>query len=69
MWTAIVTAASNGLAAVGGWFNWASQRMALKNTATMQANAQAVQDQKTKDRITADVASGDVTAIEKDIAE
>ena len=60
--TALLTAISSG-------FGWALERLKLKNSAAMQANAAAQTEQRLKDSATKTVAKGDIDAVRKAVAE
>ncbi|AHF92484.1 hypothetical protein OPIT5_29355 [Opitutaceae bacterium TAV5] len=59
------TAISNVAAAVKSAFDWLLEKLRLKNSAKMQANAEARTDQEIKDNAGKIVASGDLEKIQK----
>ena len=64
--TSALTALANAVAAV---FGWAREKLGLKNTAKMQANAEKATDAAIKADASKTVASGDLEKIRKAAAE
>ncbi|EIP99468.1 hypothetical protein OpiT1DRAFT_03985 [Opitutaceae bacterium TAV1] len=62
-------AISNVAAALKSAFDWCLEKLRLKNSAKMQANAEAKTDQSVKDDAGKIVASGDLDKIRKANAE
>jgi hypothetical protein len=57
------------LTILGGVASWAVGLFRSKNTAAMVANAEAKDAQAIKDKVAADVASGDLSKIRDDVAQ
>lgn len=64
-----LTVASGFLSALASVFNWAGKRSDLKNAPDVKAAKAAADEQKEVDRINNDVRKGDLSEIQKDIAE